>query len=233
MEIKILYLYYDLMNLYGDNGNVRCLFKNLSMQPELSVTVYKKSICDEIDFSDYDFLYIGSGTEKNQKVALSHLLKYKDELKKFIEDEKIALLTGNSIEMLGSSIVNKNGEKYEGLSIFDFNTVEENRRDNLDVIANCELFESEVVGFINKSSQINGDITPLFTVTRGIGNNKDTKGEGYFYKNLFATHLIGPITIKNPHFGLFVMSKILKKTPIDTFSDSSKEAFKVSLEALK
>ena len=57
MEYKILHLYHDLMNLYGESGNVRALARHLSDQG-FQVVVDRKSVGDEIDFSQYGFVYI-------------------------------------------------------------------------------------------------------------------------------------------------------------------------------
>ena len=76
MEIKILHLLYDLMNLYGEYGNVNVIKYRLEKQGA-NVLVDKKTIGDEIHFNDYDFIYMGSGTEKNQLVALDFLKNYK------------------------------------------------------------------------------------------------------------------------------------------------------------
>ena len=52
--MKILHLYYDLMNLYGEYGNVAVLAKHLEDQGE-KVIVDKLTIGDKIDFTDYDY----------------------------------------------------------------------------------------------------------------------------------------------------------------------------------
>ena len=79
--IRMLYLYHDLMNLYGDNGNVRVLERYLKDQGE-QVRVDRKSLQDEFDISQYDFIYCGRGTEKNRNAALADLKKHENELKK-------------------------------------------------------------------------------------------------------------------------------------------------------
>lgn len=66
--MKILHLYYDLMNLYGEYGNVVVLVKHLEDQGE-EVIVDKKTIGDQIDFTQYDFIYCGSGTEKIKRLS--------------------------------------------------------------------------------------------------------------------------------------------------------------------
>ena len=100
MIIKILHMYYDLMNLYGEYGNIKILESHLK-DAGVEVIVDKKTVGDNFKINDYDFIYIGSGTEKNQAVVLEDLKKHKNELKQYIESNKYALFTGNSFEMLG------------------------------------------------------------------------------------------------------------------------------------
>ena len=82
MDINILHLYYNLMNLYGDSGNIKAIIYSLAKQ-NVNTIVDWLSIEDDIDFSKYDLIYIGSGTERNQLIARDNILKYKD--KYFIE----------------------------------------------------------------------------------------------------------------------------------------------------
>ena len=48
MKIKLLHLYYDILNIYGENGNMRALVKALEYQG-LKVNVDFKTIDDEIE----------------------------------------------------------------------------------------------------------------------------------------------------------------------------------------
>ena len=75
MNIKVAHLYYDLMNLYGESGNVKALKMQLEGQG-IKTTIKFLTIDDDLNFKDYDIVYIGSGTENNQKIVLNHLLKY-------------------------------------------------------------------------------------------------------------------------------------------------------------
>ena len=67
--IKIAHLYYDLMNLYGENGNVLCLKKYLENQ-NIAVSVDYLTKDDKIDFNKYDIYYIGSGNDENFLITL-------------------------------------------------------------------------------------------------------------------------------------------------------------------
>ena len=82
MNITIAHLYYDLLNLYGESGNVKALEYQLEGQG-ITVKIKFLTIGDTLDFSKYDFVYMGAGTEENQKLALKHLIKYKDKVKEW------------------------------------------------------------------------------------------------------------------------------------------------------
>ena len=75
-KIYIAHLYYDLMNLYGENGNILALEKAFNDQ-DLYTEVVNLTIGDKIDFNKYDIYYIGSGSEANQLLVINDILKYK------------------------------------------------------------------------------------------------------------------------------------------------------------
>ena len=192
MTIKILHLYYDLMNLYGEYGNVKILEHHLK-DIGANVEVDKKTINDEISINDYDFIYVGAGTERNQAVALEDLKRYKEDIKKYIDLGKYALFTGNSFEMLGKKI-----EKKEALNILDFEVSRAKDRMTSDIIFKSKYFKNEVVGFINKMSNITNNQNPLFEVAFGIGENENNDYEGIKYKNFYGTYISGPLLVRNP-----------------------------------
>ena len=237
MKIKILYLYYDLMNLYGESGNVRALVRHLKDQG-LEVELDGKSLNDNIDFSKYDLIYCGSGTESKQKVAMAHLNKYIDSFKQAAEDNKIILFTGTAFEMLGKCIISGSGNKYEGLGIFDFTVKQSSfRRITGDVIARFSEIKSPIVGFINKCSEINEVSEPLFTVDMGAGNRQRSKDEGARYKNVIGTHITGPILIKNPRFMEYLIRLLEKILPGFNFEHIDypyeQKAYKITLSELR
>jgi len=207
--LKILYLYYDLMNLYGDVGNIRILenyFKGLNLE----IIIDKKSLREEINFDNYDLIYIGSGSEDNLKVILQDLLKYKNILKKIIDNGKIFLCTGNSFEVFGKKIYSGN-EVYKGLEIFDFE-VKENfkKRVACDIIYECNFCEGLITGCVNKCSEIFNikKEDSLFKVKSGTGDFDKSEFEGINYLNFFGTHVTGPILVRNLNF-LEKLSKII------------------------
>lgn len=206
MKIRLLHLYYDIMNLYGEYGNIRILEQHLKDQG-FDVEVDKKTINDEIDFMTYDFIYMGSGTERNQEVILHDMINnHKEQFVQAIENEIPILLTGNSYEILGKNI---NSE--EGLGVLNFETNKADRRINTDIIATSENLKNKVVGFVNNMSSITNNDKPLFDIEYGKGENIDSKKEGIKYKNVIGTHLIGPLLIRNPEILEIIVKEICNK----------------------
>ncbi len=198
MELNILHLYPDAMSLYGEYANVSILRRQLEA---MGVTVAVKTAVfeDELSFEGVDLIYMGAGTERVQKLALEALRPYADQLKAAVDGGAAVLFTGNAMELLGASVTDAAGKEWPGLGFADYTTVESDRRDPVDVIAHSPLLEQAAVGFMNKCSVTHGVKTPLFDrLTLGFGNEAKGGAEGYVDGNVFATHLTGPVLVKNP-----------------------------------
>ena len=226
--MKILHLYHDILNLYGEYGNVVVLRKHLIDQG-LDVVVDKKTIGDYIDFNDYDFIYCGSGTESNELYVLKDLLKRKNNLLEAINNNKIFLFTGNAMELLGKSI---NGQ--EAIGIIPLETEFTDKRYTGDVIVHNDDI-GEVVGFINKCSIIKQDENiKLFDYYFRQKEIIDNDYEGYHYKNIYGTHIIGPILVKNPNFMKYIIKLLIKDREYKEISYPFEEdSYNVTLNALK
>ncbi len=190
--IKIAHLYYDLMNYYGEQGNVLAL-KTAIEYAGFKVNVKTLSVDDEIDFEKYDIFYMGMGTKRNQEIVRKDILKYKDKIGNVI-DKKMFIMTGNSYELFGKKIDDK-----KCLGIFNFESK------TTDRIVGEQVFKSDIVketiiGFQNRFSSNNIKDDYLFEVIKGTGNDSESKVEGIHKNNFFGTYLLGPILIRNPYF---------------------------------
>ena len=173
--MKILHLYHDIMNLYGEYANVSALERMLE-KSGVKFTTDRLTLFDNADLGDYDFIYIGSGTEKNQKLVLQDFKKYKDFLVEYINSGKVILMTGNSFEMLGKTITDSDGKVFDGLGIYDFTVTEQNkRRITGDIVYTSDILTKPIVGFVNKCSEIKGIENHLFTVKHGLGDYENAK----------------------------------------------------------
>lgn len=210
MNIKIAHLYYDLMNLYGESGNVKALKMQLEGQG-IKTTIKFLTIDDDLNFKDYDIVYIGSGTENNQKIVLNHLLKYKKDIEDAIEKGVHFICTGNALELFGNVIEDVNNKKYTALGMFDFDVKQEEVRMVDEVLFKTDLINKYILGFQNQSGHIKSDILNLFDVVKGIGSYIGSKKEGIHYKNFYGTYVIGPILVRNPELLKYLVKEIINK----------------------
>lgn len=212
MEIKILHLYYDLLNLYGESGNVKILEKRLK-DNGFSVVVDQKTISDEIDLTPYEIVYMGSGTESKLYRCAEHFALLAPGIKEFVESGKILLATGNSCELLGKSITGGNGENIACSKLFEFETIHDfSTRKTGDVICSCPFTEHKIVGFINNCSTTAWTDEPVFTFELG-GNG--AKGDGVRGNNAFGTHITGPLLVKNPYFLEYIMQIVCERLGVE------------------
>lgn len=238
--MKILHLYPDLMNLYGESGNVLVLERHLKDQG-LDVALERKTLGDEIDFSQYGFVYMGAGTERNQKMALGHLKQYQEGFLTAVQNGAVMLFTGNAGEVLGKTIHGTDATDYEGLALLPF-TVKEDPVDRYtgDAVFSAEWSEHRFVGFVNRCSTSEGipAENTLFQVRMGRGNTGQEKQEGFRIGNLFATSLTGPVLVKNPHFMEMIVALtgkralpefVLREVPYP----AEQKAYQVTLKALE
>lgn len=210
MNIKVAHLYYDLMNLYGESGNVKALKMQLEGQG-IKTTIKFLTIDDDLNFKDYDIVYIGSGTENNQKIVLNHLLKYKKDIEDAIEKGVHFICTGNALELFGNVIEDVNNKKYTALGMFDFDVKQEEVRMVDEVLFKTDLINKYILGFQNQSGHIKSDILNLFDVVKGIGSYIGSKKEGIHYKNFYGTYVIGPILVRNPELLKYLVKEIINK----------------------
>lgn len=237
MEWKIWHLYPELMSLYGEYANVAVLRRHLEA---LGVKVTGKAVFldDTPDFAEADFIYMGAGTERGQKAALTALLPHGAALKAALDRGALALFTGNAMELLGTSVTDAAGKVWPALGLADFTTVETDRRTPEDVVAHATLWDSPAVGFMNKCSVTHGVTTPLFDrLPLGFGNDSRGGAEGYVSGNLFATHITGPVLVKNPDFTGLLIRRIFaakgwampEQLPVLPYE---REAYQVTLKEL-
>ena len=201
--IKVLHLYYDLLNLYGEQGNILALkraFKNQNVEIEVDYL----SVQDKIDYKKYDLVYLGSGSTENLLIALEDIKRHKKELKKYIESKKVLLATGNSYLLFGQKINN-----LDALGIFDYYAASSEKMAHESLM---ELYqEKDIIGFQNREFIVNNKKNHLFKVKEGLCDNLKSEYEGYHEYNFYGTFVIGPLLIRNPHFTNILVKEIMEK----------------------
>lgn len=204
--IKILHLYYDLLNLYGEQGNILAL-KEAFRRQNVDVMVDHLSISDKINLFDYDIVYMGCGSKDNLLVVNEDIKRFKKDFRKFIDNGRYVIATGNSYLLFGKRI-----DEVECLDIFDYYSVSKDK----NVCESLMEFEgiNDVIGFQNRRFIVNINSNHLFKIKEGLADNYKSSFEGYHYNNFIGTYLVGPLLIRNPQFTNLIVKDVLEKNDL-------------------
>ena len=202
MELRICHLYPDLLNLYGDGGNIRCLENRLRWRG-LDAAVTPLPLGESDDLTGYDLIFIGGGQDFEQELLLADLKRGKGSaLRSAIADGICVLAVCGGYQMLGESYQNAAGRRCGFLGAVDFYTEAGEGRmiGNFAFRCGAESGGSVVVGFENHAGRtvLGEGISPLGQVLAGGGNNGADGGEGVRFLNVFGTYSHGPVLPKNP-----------------------------------
>lgn len=210
MNIKITHLFPDLLNMYGDGGNIESLRHRLAWRGIGVEVVEHTRDMGTINLSDTDILFIGGGGDKEERTAVELLREYKDIIKEYMEADKTVIAVCGGFSMLGEYYA-EGDEKIEGAGVLDIYTEPSEKRIIGDIIIKSDLINSTVTGFTNHGGKTYiKSYKPLGEVVYGVGNNGEDTGEGVFYKNVFATYIHGPLFPKNPRLCDFILEKTLR-----------------------
>lgn len=210
MKLTIGHLYPDLLNLYGDRGNIQCFRKRLEWRGmEAEVIPFLSG--DSIDFSKLDIVLLGGGSDREQELVCGQLKNIQKDFKEYVENDGVVLAVCGGYQLLGKYY--KTDKKLiEGLSILNITTEWEPERLIRNIVLNSSLFDTPVVGFENHGGRtFIGEHTPFGKVFYGLGNTGKSGYEGVIYKNVIGTYLHGPLLPKNPHVCDYLLERALKK----------------------
>ncbi|MFR5875716.1 MAG: type 1 glutamine amidotransferase [Eubacterium sp.] len=213
-KIKIAHLYPNELNLYGDSGNVLCLYNRLVWRG-YNVSVEHIGIGDRIN--DFDILFIGGGQDREMKIIERDLRRKADMLSYSIRQGRVVLAICGGYQILGQYYKTFNGDEIKLTGALPFYTVGSDTRMIGNFVYQTEF--GKVVGFENHSGKtyLGKSLCPLGKIITGFGNNGEDKTEGVLYKNTFGTYAHGPVLPKNPEFADELITRAVGETlqPID------------------
>ena len=197
MKITIGHLYPDLLNLYGDRGNIACLMQRCIWRGIEAETI-EFNTGDVIDFSKLDIVLLGGGSDREQAIVCKNLLEIQSQFKEYVEDDGVVIAVCGGYQLLGKYYKTDDG-MIEGLNLVDIYTEQEEGRLIDNIVLESPLADMPVVGFENHGGRtyINGN-QPFGKVLYGSGNDGKSGYEGVIYKNVIGTYLHGPLLPKNP-----------------------------------
>jgi len=197
--LKLAHLYGNLLNTYGDNGNILML-KYVAKKMNIDLQTEIVSIHEPFEPEKFDLVFFGGGQDYEQKIVSEDIQSKKDSLTTSIENNGVMLAICGGYQLLGHYYMGAQGEKIEGISALDHYTLsQDNNRFIGDVKIYNEEFDETYEGFENHNGRtfLGKGERPLGKIVEGYGNNGEDQSEGAIYKNTFCSYFHGPILARN------------------------------------
>lgn len=210
-KIRVCHLYGNLLNTYGDNGNLLIL-EYFAKKRGLDFDIQLVSIYEDFNADDFDFVFFGGGQDYEQQIVSRDIQSKKEALIHYIENDGVFLAICGGFQLLGEYYISAKGEKIEGIHALPHYTVSQ---DNNRFIGEVEIFNQEFnetyYGFENHNGMtyLGEGERPLGQVKVGYGNNGKDQTEGVIYKNVIGSYFHGPLLSRNENLTHRILDMIV------------------------
>ena len=210
-KLVICHLFPELLNLYGDGGNILTLAKRLEWRG-IEADVREVPIAETPSFAEADVVFIGGGSDREQRIVCERLLAQRAELRAYTEDGGVLLAVCGGYQLLGHSYV-MGEETLEGLALVDLHTDRGIPRLIGNIAIESEVSPQPVVGYENHGGRthLGPGVRPLGKVVFGHGNDGETGYEGCLERHIVGTYIHGPLLPKNPGVADYVIARALER----------------------
>ncbi len=210
--LRIVHLYPDALNLYGDGGNIASLQKRCAWRG-IPVRVDQVLMGQNLDLCDADIVLLGGGSDRDQLAVAHELLGQREKLASYVADDGALLAVCGGYQLLGTSY-EMGDKRIEGLGILDLVTTVASTRLIGNMAVSSSLCAEPIVGFENHAGRtvLGKSERPLgMSLVPGAGNNGEDGGEGVLHRGVVGTYLHGPILPKNPGVTDWLIAHALRR----------------------
>ena len=215
--LRIVHLYPDALNLYGDGGNIASLSKRCAWRG-IPCRVDQVLMGQELDLSDADVVLLGGGADRDQLAVCHELQGQREKLASYVADGGVLLAICGGYQLLGHYYM-MGKERVEGLHVLDIETTAGSTRLIGNVAIESPLCDAPIVGFENHAGRtvLAAGEKPLGrALVHGTGNNGEDGGEGVLHDGVVGTYLHGPILPKNPGVTDWLITRALRRRGVDS-----------------
>lgn len=215
--LVVVHLFPDLLNLYGDGGNVKVLERR-ALDRGIPVEVRRVNHGEQVDLAEVDLVFLGGGPDREQRLASEGLMGMRDDLRAFVEDDGVLLAICGGYQILGHEWL-LGEEVVKGLGLVDMTTERapggSGNRLIDNIVLRSPLASRPVVGYENHAGRthLGAGVQAFGEVvsSSGHGNNDDDKRDGVLYRNVVGTYLHGPLLPKNPQVADALLARALER----------------------
>ncbi len=209
--LRVAHLYPELLNLYGDSGNILVLRKRMEWRG-IACDVREVHVGEHPSLGDVDIAFIGGGSDREQRIVCDYLLEVRADLAAFVEDWGVLGAVCGGYQLLGHSYL-MGDEEVRGLSLVDLYTDRASPRLIGNIAVESRISPQPIVGYENHAGRthLGSGVEALGRVLHGHGNDGMSGEEGCLYKNVVGTYVHGPLLPKNPAVADYLISRALDR----------------------
>ncbi len=211
MELKLAWLYPDLMELFGDSGNINIL-EYRCREIGIDLIVDRLSVGDDFNLDRYDMVFMGGASDRELRLFYDDLMSKREEIIMSIEKNKVFLMISTGYQILGQYYKDDEGNKLDGVGAFNYYTETDPDKEHIAgyLVTETEIDgqELKLAGFENHAGRTFRILNPLGKVLNGVGNNEKDKSDGILYKNLIGTYMSGPLLARNPELTDIIIKRM-------------------------
>jgi CobQ-like glutamine amidotransferase family enzyme len=222
-KFTVGWLYPDLMNIYGDRGNILTLLKRAEWRGfEAKLVELGRGTTRQME--EVDVFFFGGGQDREQALVYEDLLEFKQPpLEHAVANGAGILAVCGGYQLLGHYYQTADGERFPGIGMIDVRTEAGKKRFIGDVVVETDIATLEpktLVGFENHSGRtfLGPKAKPLGQVKLGHGNNGSDKMEGLVQGNVVGTYMHGSLLPKNPHLADYLIRNALIRRGVNELS---------------
>jgi CobQ-like glutamine amidotransferase family enzyme len=207
-QIRIVWVYPDLLSTYGDRGNLLVLRRRARLR---GIQAEALEVNADHGVPDDGDIYLLGGGEDLPQILAAKRLRADGGLARAAGRGAVVFAVCAGYQLVGREFGGVEGERVPGLGILDVTSGRGERRGVGEIVADVDpaLGVPRLTGFENHQgvTKIGPGARPLARVTLGVGNGDGT--EGAYAGNVLGTYLHGPVLARNPGLADLLLSWVV------------------------
>jgi len=196
-QLRLVWVYPDLLSTYGDRGNLLVLQRRAQLR---GLAVESVEVNSDQSVPQQGDIYLLGGGEDLPQILAARRLAADGGLAAAAARGAVVFAVCAGYQVIGTQFGGVEGEPVAGLSIIDIASGRGDRRGVGEIVADVdpELGVDRLTGFENHQgvTRIGPDARPLARLSLGVGNGDGT--EGVYAGKVLGTYLHGPALVRNP-----------------------------------
>jgi CobQ-like glutamine amidotransferase family enzyme len=196
-QLRLIWVYPDLLSTYGDRGNLLVLERRARLR---GIEVSSAEVNSDQSVPQQGDIYLMGGGEDLPQILAARRLRADGGLAAAADRGAVLFSVCAGYQVLGEQFGGVDGEPVPGLGILDISSGRGERRGVGEIVADAdpELGIPRLTGFENHQgvTRLGPGARPVARVTLGTGNGDGT--EGAYAGQVLGTYLHGPALVRNP-----------------------------------